>query len=121
MQSVKKFYFLLSLIILISACTYDNIEEYFGESCPPETVSYKDDIDDILETRCGACHRNGSELGGVNLEKYEDVKEYVNDGKLLKVIRHEPGVDPMPQGSPKIPAEEITKIENWINECAKDN
>jgi hypothetical protein len=45
----------------------------------------------------------------------------VNDGRLLGSIQHASGFSPMPEGSAKMNACNITKIRKWIQAGALNN
>jgi hypothetical protein len=45
----------------------------------------------------------------------------VDDGKLLRNIKHLPGSTPMPSGGTKLSDCKILKIENWIEQGIPNN
>lgn len=103
-------------LLLLTSCYYDVEEElYAGEECNVDNVSYDGDIRLILDNHCMICHNASSNFGNVKLETYEQVSVQVESGKLLGVVRHDPGFSPMPQGNPQIPECQIRQIEAWID------
>ena len=48
-------------------------------------------------------------MGNVNLEGYQNVKPYVDDGSLYGTTNHEPGWSVMPTSGVRIPYCEIEK------------
>ncbi len=59
---------------------------------------------------------------GINLETYAGLKTQVDNGRLIKSIKHESPASPMPKGSSAtIAACEIAQIVSWVNAGAKDN
>lgn len=97
-------------------------ELYPASACNTENVNYADSITSILELHgCIGCHSDLLASGGVNLSNYQDVKIYVDNGRLLGSIKHEDGFSAMPQGAPKIPDCDIAKIEAWVAEGAPNN
>jgi len=114
----------LGLLTTISqACYYDNKEDLFPDttSCQTDSMSFSQHIVPILNTYCISCHNNASAQAGISLEGYSNVINFVNDGRLLKTIKHEPGVVPMPLNQDKMPECPIQRIDAWIQQGAPDN
>lgn len=115
---------LIPLLITVSfgSCYYDVEEELYPTlECDTENITYSGDVLPIIESNCFSCHNQAANFGGITLEGYENLQRVATDGRLLGVIRHEPGFSPMPQGAPQLPECEIAKIERWISEGAPDN
>ncbi len=113
---------LLSVILVLNACYYDVEEELYPDTeCTTDNMSYNDDILPIIQLNCYACHDQRNQLAGVILEGHAALKTYVDNGKLLGVIRHDPGFPPMPNGAPKLRSCDIEKIESWVNDGAMNN
>ena len=104
------------------ACTYNTEEElYPNSSCDTEDMSLSADITPIFDNyNCSGCHSTASNSGNVALEKYEDLKIWVNNGSLLKSIKHD-GASPMPKGADKMNDCDIAKVEAWISQGALNN
>jgi mono/diheme cytochrome c family protein len=119
--------FVLSMMVLgmlmTVSCSSDSEEDLMPENseCVTEDMSYTDDILPILERNCMSCHNEASQQGGVNLEGYDQLKLWVDNGAFLGSIQGEPGFSPMPQGGPQLPECEIDKVEAWINQGAQNN
>ena len=112
----------LAVSFFISSCYYDNEEDLYPENtCKTEAMSYSNDVLPILEDNCYSCHDQASSQGGVTLEGYTNLKVYVDNGKLLGAIKHEPGFPAMPQGAPQLGECQIAKIEAWVDQGASDN
>ncbi len=112
------------ILILFSGCTWHNEVEYFGsetDSCSTENMSFTANVNPIIQNSCISCHSSGYASGGVNLEGYENIKPYAQSGELMKVIKHESGVSPMPQNSDKLPECTINKINAWVEQGIKNN
>lgn len=121
MNGLKYLWAPIAVCVIMQACYYDNIVDLYPDGCQTENVSYNDNIVPILNRECLSCHNSFSEQGGVNLEGYENVLEYVNDGSLLGSIKHEDGYEPMPLSGSKMSNCDIDRIESWINDGAPDN
>ncbi|MEH0157786.1 cytochrome c [Limibacter armeniacum] len=81
-------------------------------------VTFSEHIQPILSTHCVNCHGNS---GGISLSNYSGVKAVVDNGRLLKAIKHEDGVSPMPKDQNKLSDEKIELIESWVNTGAPNN
>lgn len=111
---------LLSLCILfVTGCYYDNKEDLYQfvqqQDCNLTTATFTADIKPLLETHCIRCHNNTRQDGNVNLEGYEQVQIYANNGSLYGTSNHETGYPVMPTSGVKIPACELEKIRIWID------
>jgi hypothetical protein len=119
----KQFYLIVivfSMGLSLESCYYDNEVDLYPNGCVSTNVTYLGFVRPFINSNC-SCHLNGSADGGVILQTYTTLKTYVDNGKLLKVIKHEPGVVAMPQGVPKRSDCEIAKLEAWIIEGALEN
>lgn len=106
----------------ISSCYYDVEEElYPGMDCDTMNMSYEMDIVPILSENCYECHSQAVNTANITLEGYQNLQEYVNDGRLLGAIKHQPGFSPMPKNAPQLVECEIQKIESWIESGAPNN
>ena len=127
-MNMKKYgLFLLFLAgILCRACYYDNEEDLYQfvqeADCTSTTdATFAVDVMPLLLTHCNRCHRDGRADGNVNLEGYNNVKPYVDDGSLFGTTNHEVGYSVMPTNGIKIPACEIEKMRIWIEKGALNN
>lgn len=110
----------LGMVLLVQSCYYDNEVDLYPDGCISTNVTYQGFVKPFISSNC-SCHLNGNADGGVILQTYSTLKTYVDNGKLLKVIKHEPGVVPMPQGVPKRSDCEISKLEAWVSGGALEN
>ena len=125
---IIQFIFIFCLaVVAISSCYYDVEEELYPVrgGCDTTNVTLSAKVKPILQTYCYACHSNttaGSQGAGINIETYGSLKAQVDNGKLLKSIKHDPSASAMPKGSSAlIPACNITVIEKWIAKGALNN
>jgi len=121
----KNFTFSCSFLLLLSivSCTYHSEEElYPADPCDTTNVTYSGVVLHIIELNCYDCHSDENvTISNVSLEGYDNLKIKVDDGTLLKTIKHEPGVSPMPDDRPKLNDCDIMKIELWVNDGAPNN
>jgi len=112
-----------------------------GAGCTRQ-VSFKNDVFPIFQERCMICHAPGSPgcvASGFSVATYESLMKGTKfgamivpgssiDSNLLRLVKHE--ADPsiaMPRsltpGKPSewLKPEQITLIETWINQGAKNN
>jgi hypothetical protein len=116
----------LGVLMVAPACKKEKTPEpdNFNACDTAGTISYKNQVKPVLESRCGSlggCHGTGSASGGVVLETYDNVKTYAANGLLLKSIRHESGVSPMPKNQSKMDACRIRLIEKWVSAGYSNN
>ncbi len=86
--------------------------------CTSSTLTYASDIKAIIETNCARCH-NENMKAGYNFLTLESVKKAAENGELMRSIRHEKGIDPMPAYADKLDDATIGKIQCWINNGMK--
>src|SRR5881296_1234288 len=93
------------------------------------TVSFKDDVKPILETRCIKCHARGRSKGGFHLDNRElllkggDSGPAIVPGKSQEsyLIELVSGIDPdnvMPKKGTKLTKEQIGILRAWIDQGA---
>lgn len=121
MKSLGKLFFILPIVLLVS-CYYDVEEElYPSTDCDYTGVTYSATIMSILQSDCLSCHNNNLSSGNINLEGYDNVKKYVDNGELLGSVKHQSGYSPMPKNLAPLLDCEIGKIEYWINQGSPNN
>jgi hypothetical protein len=108
-------------LLFFASCTYSKKELLNVDCILPQTVSYKNDVTNILQLQCSSCHNNSFNLGGVSLEGYNNVKTVAGSGKLFNVINHSPGFSKMPRGGNKLDKCSIELIKKWIDNGALNN
>lgn len=114
-----------ALSVFMSSCYYDNQEELYPAAgntaqCDTSNVTFSAQVSGILNNNCLLCHGTGSTTG-IELNKYNVVKAYADNGKLLGVINQAPGFKPMPQGGNKLAVCDIAIITAWVNAGAINN
>lgn len=117
---------LFFLAFVMTSCYFDNTEDLYQyiqevDCSSVTTASYQVDILPLLTTHCYRCHRNDRQDGNVNLEGYQQLKPYLDNGALFGTTNHEAGWAVMPTSGVKIPACEIEKLRLWIEKGALNN
>lgn len=84
-------------------------------------VSYKNNIQKILNDNCNNCHSNRNHSGGIALEDFEDVKFWANNGSINEQIVSVNGATPkMPRGSIMSDCD-VKIIQKWLSQGALQN
>jgi hypothetical protein len=111
--------------IMIHSCAYNNEADLYPSNNDTldtsKTFTYSGDVVPILNRECTSCHNQNNISGGIQLDNYDDVKFFANNGRLLGSIEWSSGFSPMPKGGPKMPANDITRIKKWIEGGALNN
>jgi hypothetical protein len=102
------------------SCQNQNEEDLFGSICDTTTVSWTQDIEPIIQSKCLHCHYDQSPITPFSLQGYQNVLIRVNTGQLEPAINHT-GPVMMPKDGPKLPECELSKINKWIREGAANN
>jgi mono/diheme cytochrome c family protein len=116
----KTSFLLFGITLFLTSCYYDHFNELhpldgFVETCDdalPDT--YTGVTKNILLLNCVSCHNSNTRNGDVNLETYDLVKQYVDNGKLMGSVLHESGYQAMPPGT-KLRDCDIQQLQQWIN------
>jgi len=104
--------------------------------CSEKEISYKADIQPILQQYCVECHAEGGkgyEKSGLLLTSYEGVMKGTRFGSIIKpgdalsstlIMLVEGRADPsikMPHGKESLPKEKIELLKQWVKQGAKNN
>ena len=109
------------LVTQISCISADKKTLLSASICDTSSVKYSTTITPILNTYCISCHSAASPSAGINLEGYNNVKNYVDNGQLWGTMNHSSGYSPMPKGATKIDACKLSQLLAWINLGAPNN
>jgi hypothetical protein len=88
--------------------------------CDSTNVSYAQFIFPTIQNYCLGCHSSGS---AYDLSSYSSVLVQINNGKLMKTIRHQtgPGIVAMPYGGQQLNNCTISKFQSWVTAGAPNN
>ena len=89
-----------------------------------DPVSFTKQVMPIFAERCLACHSHEERFGGLSLDAYEDVTDYITPGKPDEsrlVIVVSGAKAKMPRGGPPLKAERIEILRTWIEQGAKND
>jgi mono/diheme cytochrome c family protein len=125
---LKKMFLRASLLSVLFtgtwACTYNNEEDLFDKEptdCNLGEVKYSVQVKSILQKNCYACHSTGSNIGGILLDNYTNVRNTATSGLLLGVVNHAPGFSPMPKGGGKLANCDIEALQTWLDNGTPNN
>lgn len=97
-----------------------------ADSFPPEQIEFfEKEIRPVLAENCYDCHGGHKHENGLRVDlrsaflKGSDYGAVVEPGKpdaskLIKAIRHAPGVEPMPKKREKLQPAQIAALEKWV-------
>lgn len=113
---------IIGLLVCQIGCTFRNEEDLFAdELCVTTDVTYSTFVRPLIDNQCVSCHNSTLPSGNVNLENYEELSVYVNNGQFFGAVSHDPGFSPMPQDGPRLADCSIKKIESWIDKGFPNN
>ena len=113
--------FISSAFVGINSCTYNKEDELYAQACDTTSVTYNNQVKEILKTHCLNCHGNDIFLiegGRKNLEGYENAKSsYL---RILSRVIDENNPMPPPPNYPRLSSCKIDQIRAWINQGLKE-
>ena len=117
---MKNFFFIiLSLVFFGSVLTQYACGK--DDECTTENMSFANDIKPILtDNGCLAsgCHNSAAAFP---YDTYAKFKVVVDSNRVLGAIKREANFSPMPKVGDKMSDCDISKVEAWITQGAKDN
>jgi len=80
-------------------------------------LDYAKDVKPLLEEYCYDCHADGTDKGGLSLDKWNDEASLVADRKLWKEVEHQVGAKVMPPAKRKAQPTDAERaiIAEWID------
>ncbi len=92
-----------------------------GTPCEPTKTSFELDIYPLLQDYCVGCHSTSRTDGMVNLEGYNNIKQYVDNGGLIGTIKAIEFYPIMPPTGSQMSSCRIEQIQAWITQGALNN
>ncbi len=124
----KEIIFLSScfLLFFFSGCYYNKADQVYPKpgtsSCDTSNVRLSIELNQIMEDNCFRCHGGAADLGaGIQLQDYNVLVSYANNGLLFSAIEHDGNAAPMPQDGGKLSDCEISQFKAWFNAGAANN
>jgi mono/diheme cytochrome c family protein len=106
---------------LVFGCSQEKYQDLVPKTTPPDPtvqVRYTTQIASIMDNSCNSCHSAGSAPvagGGHVYETYEQVSASAQS-ILNRINRSEGDALLMPQGGPKLSANQIATFQAWVNQ-----
>lgn len=125
---MKKRYMLL-MIAAFLVSGYIAFETTHNNSASAQTnVSFAQDVQPILKSRCATCHMGKAASGGLSMNSYESLMAGSDDGAVIVaghagqsyLVENITSGD-MPKRGPKLTPGQIQMIVDWINAGALNN
>ena len=93
-----------------------------GAPCDSSAVvTFSGIIYPLLKDYCIGCHSSARSDGNVNIENYDKLMPYVENGVLMGTIRADAFYPVMPPSGSLLSNCRIQQLERWIQEGAKNN
>ena len=112
----------ISFWCLTESCEKAKISD---PSCSVDTsnVSYRNHILPIVQANCtfSGCHDGKYPTDKHNLNHYDDLKEYFDRGVLIPTLNWELGYKRMPREEQKLTDCQLSVINNWAKQGARNN
>ena len=123
---MKKILLPVLLLATLSSCYNDKAELLYPTTCKSDSVTFSGIVGPILMVNCASadgCHKtaDAATSGGVSLDNVAGAQVVAANGKLLGVINHATGFNPMPKNLPKLDDCSINKISKWVADGAPNN
>lgn len=122
----KQFGLLIIAALLVSASAILRIGS--TEAAPAVNISYANDVQPILQSRCGKCHMGEFVSEGLHMDTYESLMEGSDNGPVIvpgdadeSLLVHKVVEGKMPKRGPKLTMVQIQIISSWIDAGAPNN
>ena len=79
-------------------------------------ISYTSTAKSLLRANCFTCYGDGSGLGNVLLETYDEVKVLASNDRLLSSVSHTAGIAAIPLGADKLSERNIQTIKTRVEQ-----
>ncbi|MFZ9793529.1 MAG: c-type cytochrome domain-containing protein, partial [Gemmataceae bacterium] len=125
---------MMSLLLrnfLMFLCVYSWVTQVNAQSSPAAEKYFHEEVAPILVKNCIECHSSSNAKGGLNLEKLASALKGGDEGPAVvagrakdsllyrKIVPASEGAKPeMPRKKPPLKAEEVKKIQDWIDSGA---
>jgi hypothetical protein len=124
---MKRIIISAGLLLSLSACYNDKAELlYPPDLCQADSVTFSGVIGPILVQNCATengCHKtpDAPAAAGVSLDNLAGAQAVAQNGKLLRVINHDPTISAMPKNKAKLDDCTIRKISKWVADGHPNN
>lgn len=121
-KKVIPFLFIMIMPAFFTSCYYDKANQVYPiNGCDTSNNTYSGAVAPILSANCQGCHNTNNAGGGVDLSTHAGVQEVALNGRLMGSITWTAGYSRMPQGGSQLSDCDITKINKWVIDSARNN
>ena len=124
----KRFILLVIAVVVVSALAVFRFGSTKAASPTRSEVSYANDVQPILESRCGKCHMGEFVSEGLHMDTYESLMEGSDHGPVIvpgdageSLLVQQLVKGKMPKRGPKLTPAQIQIITDWIEAGALNN
>ena len=102
------------ILIVLFGCANASEDDLIDQTELPESVTFVNDVQSIINNNCISCHANPPVNGApMSLVSYDDVKDAVQNRELINRISSQDLSFLMPFGGPRLPQNLIDIIIQW--------
>lgn len=117
------------LIVALLLVTAFAVLKISSINAAPETrISFSDDVQPILESRCANCHFGEFTSAELHMDTYESLMEGSENGPVIvagsakkSLLVQKISTGEMPKRGPKLTPAQVQIIMDWIDQGAQDN
>ena len=117
-NSVKLILFsvLTAFSMFIISCEKDEVVKMQPppSDCDTTSITFAINIEPVIKERCEGCHSNSTQLAGVNLEGYDNIKAEALSGGLVSAIEGSMGTYFYKTGDTTASCK-LLQLKAWIN------
>lgn len=120
--------FIIPIIAAFLVSAYAIFQSGSTNAASQTTVSYANDVQPILENRCGSCHLGEFTSKDLNMDTYENLMAGSQNGPVIiagdakdSLLVQKISSGEMPKRGPKLTPAQIQIIVDWINAGALNN
>jgi uncharacterized membrane protein len=110
---------LVCLIVFVSfvttSCAYIKKDVEQVPCIMADSVTYSKDIAPVIQNNCFQCHSGTSNISGIPLETFTELKFWADNGYLYATLSHSSGFIPMPNGGAQLNDCTLATIKKWID------
>lgn len=122
----KQLTVLIVALLLVTAFAVLKISSI--NAAPATQISFSDDVQPILESRCANCHFGEFTSAELHMDTYESLMEGSENGPVIvagsakkSLLVQKISTGEMPKRGPKLTPAQVQIIMDWIDQGAQDN
>lgn len=119
---------IIPIIAAFLVSAYVMLRSGSTNTVPQTNVSYTDDVQPILQSRCGSCHMGEFTNKDLNMDTYANLMSGSQSGPVIiasnskdSLLVQKISSGEMPKRGPKLTPAQVQIIVDWIDAGAVDN